>query len=250
MSMFTIGQIAERSGFSPTTLRYYDEVGLLTPAGRTEAGYRVYDEDAVERLAFIARSKQLGCTLDEITDLLAVWDGEQCGPVQRRFHELVTDKVRDTRSQIAESLAFAAQLEAAARRLDTTPLDGPCGADCACLKGTTDAAPSSVRWLPPKPTDPPIVCTLPPSAIRDRATAWQSALSGARSRTRTSDGRLRIEFDTRITFSELGALVAAEQECCSFFRFALIFDDRGIALEVDAPDAAQEILDALFGTPS
>jgi hypothetical protein len=74
-------------------------------------------------------------------------------------------------------------------------------------------------------------------------------VSAARARTLTSDGRLRIELDTSIAFRELAALVATEQECCSFFSFALTFDNRGIALEVDAPEAARGILDTLFGTP-
>jgi DNA-binding transcriptional MerR regulator len=82
-------------------LRYYEDLGLVAPSARTKAGYRVYDDQALTRLAFIARAKQLGCSLDEVTDLLRIWDGEQCGPVQRRFHELVTEKSRrrGTRSQ-------------------------------------------------------------------------------------------------------------------------------------------------------
>jgi DNA-binding transcriptional MerR regulator len=250
MSTFTIGPVSERTGFPATTLRYYEELGLVAPAGRTNAGYRVYDEDAVERLAFIARAKQLGCTLDEILDLLAVWDGERCGPVQRRFHELVTYKIRDTQAQIADLLSFAAQLRAAARRLDSTPLDGPCNGDCACLQDTAEPKPSPDTLLPVRPTDPPIACTLPPNAMADRAAAWHSALSGARARTRTSDGRLRVEFDTSILSSELAALVAAEQACCSFFSFALTFDNRGVGLEVDAPEAARKIVEAMFGSPS
>ena len=94
MSTFTIGQVAERTGFSTSALRYYEELGLVAPATRTAAGYRLYDDETLSRLAFVARAKQLGCSLEEITDLLDVWDGEQCGPVQRRFHALVTEKLQ------------------------------------------------------------------------------------------------------------------------------------------------------------
>jgi DNA-binding transcriptional MerR regulator len=235
MGTFTIGQVAERTGFPATTLRYYEDLGLVAPAGRTDAGYRLYDEDAVDRLAFIARAKQLGCTLEEITDLLAVWDGEQCGPVQRRFHELVTEKLRGTQLQIAELLSFAGQLQVAAERLDSAPVDGPCSPDCVCLQDSTSAS-------------PPIACTLEPRAMPDRVAAWQAALGAARARTRTPDGRLRIEFDGRVLFTDLAELVAAEQECCPFFSFELTFDSRGIALEVQAPEAASPIVDAMFGT--
>ena len=250
MVTFTIGRLAGRTGFSTATLRYYEELGLVEPAGRTKAGYRFYDEDAVERLAFIARGKQLGCRLDEIADLLAIRDGEQCGPVQRRFHGLVTDKIRDRYAQIAGDLMFAAQLQAAARQLDGASLDGPCSFECACLQDVAEAEPSVANLMPRMPTDPLIACTLPRSAIPDRVAAWQSGLSSARARTRTPDGRLRIEFDSAIPLSELAALVAAERECCSFFSFALTLDNRGIGLEVEAPEAAREILDGMFGTSS
>ncbi len=133
VSTFTIGQVAERSGFSASALRYYEDVGLVAPTTRTEAGYRIYDDEVLGRLAFIARAKHLGCSLDEITDLVGVWDGERCGPVQRRFHELVTDKLYATQTRIAELIAFASQLQTAASRLDGPALDGPCGDGCACL---------------------------------------------------------------------------------------------------------------------
>jgi DNA-binding transcriptional MerR regulator len=130
---YTIGEIAERSGFSASSLRYYEGIGLVEPAGRTAAGYRLYDEHSINRLAFIARAKQLGCSLDEIIDLAGIWDGERCGPVQRRFHELVTGKIRETERQLAELTVLLAELRAAADHLDTEPVDGPCDADCACL---------------------------------------------------------------------------------------------------------------------
>ena len=80
-----IKEVAERSGFSAPTLRYYEEIGLLPEPARTAAGYRIYDETTVERLAFIARAKQLGCSLEEIADLTMAWDGGRCGPVQDRL---------------------------------------------------------------------------------------------------------------------------------------------------------------------
>jgi MerR family copper efflux transcriptional regulator len=64
-----IAEVARRSGFSPATLRYYEDIGLLPATSRTRGGYRAYDERTLERLAFIARAKQLGCSLEEIADL-------------------------------------------------------------------------------------------------------------------------------------------------------------------------------------
>ena len=71
----TIGRLAERSGTNPPTIRYYEQIGLLPEPSRTPAGYRLYDERTLGRLAFIARAKQLGCTLEEIAGLTAAWDG-------------------------------------------------------------------------------------------------------------------------------------------------------------------------------
>jgi DNA-binding transcriptional MerR regulator len=66
---YRIKDVVARSGFSAPTLRYYEEIGLLPESARTRAGYRLYDDHTLNRLAFIARAKQLGCSLDEIADL-------------------------------------------------------------------------------------------------------------------------------------------------------------------------------------
>jgi MerR family transcriptional regulator, copper efflux regulator len=131
---YTIGEAAERSGFSASALRYYEGIGLVEPSNRTDAGYRVYDDETLRRLAFIARAKQLGCSLDEIADLVGIWDGEQCAPVQRRFHELVTTKLVETERQIDELTAFSTQLREAAARLSGPALDGPCDERCVCFR--------------------------------------------------------------------------------------------------------------------
>ena len=168
MSTLTIGQVAERTGFTPAALRFYDERGLVTPS-RSDGGYRLYGGEALDRLAFIARAKQLGCSLDEIADLLAIWDGQQCAPVQTRFHELVTHKILATQTQIAELVAFAAQLQAAAGRLAATPIDEPCGDSCACLAHDV-GEPVAVDLQPS--SDVPIACTLEPGAMPDRLADW------------------------------------------------------------------------------
>lgn len=130
---YTIGEVADRSGFSPSALRYYEDIGLVPPTARTVSGYRLYDDDSLARLSFVARAKQLGCTLEEISDLVGIWDGERCGPVQKRFHDLVTEKLADTERQIVELQALRGQLRRAAALLDGPPIDGACSAECACL---------------------------------------------------------------------------------------------------------------------
>ncbi len=133
VSTYTIGEVADRSGFTASSLRFYEGIGLVAPTTRSAAGYRLYDDDTLLRLAFIARAKQLGCTLDEIADLAALWDGERCGSVQLRFHELVTAKIAESQRQITELKALTSQLKAAAAQLSQPALDGPCDETCACL---------------------------------------------------------------------------------------------------------------------
>ena len=64
--LFKIGEVARRSGVGVEALRFYERSGLLDPATRTESGYRLYGEDAIERLAFIKKAQSVGFSLDEI----------------------------------------------------------------------------------------------------------------------------------------------------------------------------------------
>jgi MerR family transcriptional regulator, copper efflux regulator len=234
MNTLTIGQVAERTGFSTSSLRYYEGIGLVVPAGRSEAGYRIYDTSVLPRLSFVARAKQLGCTLEEITDLLEVWDQSSCGPVQRRFHALVTEKIAATEQRLAELSAFSDQLRTAAVHLGGEPADGPCDSTCACLF---------------EPARPPLACSLAGGEVDDRMGEWTAVLAHATDRGTTPDGGLRLALDADAPLDDLLRLVTAEQECCAFFSFAVTVDTRGLGLEVRAPAGAeaQAMVDALFG---
>lgn len=70
--MYTIGKLAQKTDLTTDTLRYYEKEGLLAPARKTDAGYRLYDEDAARRLRFIKQAQQCGFSLDEIGELLAL----------------------------------------------------------------------------------------------------------------------------------------------------------------------------------
>ena len=66
----TIGKLAKRAGISADAIRFYEDEGILLPAGKTEAGYRLYGDDAVRRVRFIKHAQQCGMTLSEIRQLL------------------------------------------------------------------------------------------------------------------------------------------------------------------------------------
>ena len=65
MSTYTVGELATMAGITVRTLHHYDEIGLLTPSGRSRSGYRIYDDDAVDRLRTILTYRELGLSLDE-----------------------------------------------------------------------------------------------------------------------------------------------------------------------------------------
>jgi DNA-binding transcriptional MerR regulator len=249
MGSYTIGQVAARSGISSTALRYYEGIGLVPPAGRSTGGYRQYDDETLSRLAFIARAKQLGCTLEEITDLVEVWNGDRCGPVQRRLHELVTAKLRAVDRQIVELTEFSDQLRVTARRLGEAPVDGPCDDDCACLHdpaATSATSVTSAASVGRPPDEEPIACTLGSAEMGDRLQQWNGVLASATGRRPLPSGGLRIELGA-VDIADLVRLVEAEQACCGFFQFAITVDQRGVALEVGAPLGAQDLVTGLFG---
>ncbi len=69
-----IGVLAKRAGLNPRTIRYYEQIGVLPAAPRTQSGYRQYTDQDRERLAFIRNAQALGVTLDEIREVLAFRD--------------------------------------------------------------------------------------------------------------------------------------------------------------------------------
>jgi MerR family mercuric resistance operon transcriptional regulator len=70
MAGLLIGELVERAGYAPPTIRYYERIGLLRPPARSAAGYRRYRETTVEELEFIRKAQALGFSLDEIGEIL------------------------------------------------------------------------------------------------------------------------------------------------------------------------------------
>jgi MerR family gold-responsive transcriptional activator of gol and ges genes len=104
-----IGAAARASGVSAKMIRYYEETGLIPPAGRTASGYRVYAAQDVHRLRFIRRARDLGFPVERIALLLDLWrDGSrQSADVKR----LALAQVEELRRKIAALEDMAGTLE-------------------------------------------------------------------------------------------------------------------------------------------
>jgi DNA-binding transcriptional MerR regulator len=109
--LFKIGEVCERVGLSLRTVRYYDEIGLLTPSDRSPGGFRLYSEEDVSRLTVLKGMKPMGLTLDEIRDLMQVFDLAE-DPSQ------LTEE--DIGSSVAALRAFASKGDERVAQLEAT----------------------------------------------------------------------------------------------------------------------------------
>ena len=92
------GGLAKATGVSPDTIRYYERIGVLPRASRTESGYRVYPASAVERVLVVQRALRIGFTLAELAEVLKARDagGAPC----RRVYQLAQDKLKSIAADI------------------------------------------------------------------------------------------------------------------------------------------------------
>jgi MerR family transcriptional regulator, copper efflux regulator len=72
-----IGELAEQAGISTKAIRYYEQIGILTPPARTASGYRSYDQVALGRLGSVRAAQAVGLTLGEIRQIIAFRDNGQ-----------------------------------------------------------------------------------------------------------------------------------------------------------------------------
>jgi MerR family copper efflux transcriptional regulator len=109
-----IGDTASASGVSAKMIRHYESIGLIAPAARTEAGYRVYGERDVQVLQFIHRSRALGFSLEQIRTLLALWQDKQ--RASKDVRAMARQHIDELDRKIADMQAMRRTLETLATR--------------------------------------------------------------------------------------------------------------------------------------
>ncbi len=125
-----IGDLARQAGVAPSRVRYYEEIGLLPPVTRSENGYRLYQQDDVERLHFIQRAKALDFSLEEIREILGLRErGEApCAYVINQIGAKI-EEVDRKMAALARLKAELGQLQAEATHLSIADIEAK---SCVC----------------------------------------------------------------------------------------------------------------------
>lgn len=131
-----IGEAAQASGVSAKMVRHYEEIGLIPRAKRTLAGYRMYSQSDVHTLRFIKQARNLGFSIEQIEQLLALWQDRR--RPSRKVKELAQEHIRELEERIRDMQDMKRTLEMLAKHCHGD--DRP---DCPILEGLEKALPVS-----------------------------------------------------------------------------------------------------------
>ena len=109
MRTMNIGEAAKASGVSAKMIRHYEDVGLMPPARRTDAGYRLYGEAEVHTLRFIRHARDLGFPIAQIGELVGLWQNRR--RPSRMVKALAQAHVQELERKVQELMAMKATLE-------------------------------------------------------------------------------------------------------------------------------------------
>ncbi|HZJ40480.1 MAG TPA: heavy metal-responsive transcriptional regulator [Demequina sp.] len=144
-----IGELAQQTGLTTKTLRYYEQIGLMQEPDRHANGYRDYRDDAVERLRFIRDSQAAGLTLAETGEILGMKAAGESTCAHTR--DLLARHLADVDAQIDRLLATRTELRAMAERAATmTPESCNDPARCQVIEAKAAAAGAPPRLAPPR----------------------------------------------------------------------------------------------------
>lgn len=252
---YRIAEAAGLVGVPATTLRYYEDIGLIARPARGGNGYRSYDDADLARLRFITATKNLGIPLPDVAELVRAYDVEDCSSVAHQVVEMVALRLAETQTRVGELVALAAQLQGVSARLAEAPTAGPCGAECPCATAAPSPLADRRTFVPltrgraAATSDGPVIaCSLDAVAVPDRISDWQALVARATSREHITGGVALVFPASPGLVTDVARLAAAEQDCCTFFTFTLQMTTGQVRLEVQAPEDASEVITAMFGT--
>ncbi len=132
-------------GMPAKTLRYYEDIGLISPAGRTDSGYRLYGWRELEQIEFVRRAKLMGLTLEQIRGLVEVAEEGMPSGVLRHLDELLERKLEETERRLEELRAFRESLLEYRERAAMAEAQGMCRCAergeqefCGCVTAATE----------------------------------------------------------------------------------------------------------------
>ena len=125
----SIGRVSARTGCKVETIRYYEKVGLIDPPQRSAGGYRQYQREHVDRIAFIRRCRELGFSLVQIETLLTI-ASDAANHTRAEVKQLVHQHITDIRSKISDLQKLSTALQEMEQHCDGA-LDS--ASDCPIL---------------------------------------------------------------------------------------------------------------------
>lgn len=229
-----ISEVAARSGVPASTLRYYDQLGLV-PSGRLPNGYRAYPESVFDRIRFIDSARRLNLPLQEISGLLQAWEHDPCTSVKARLRPLLSTELAAVDDAIDTLTELRDHLHAAQAHLDELPdRDERCDPSCAFLL---------------RPPSPPVACGLGSDrqgqiVRQGQVDRWRALLDGHEAQR--LGGGVRYHLPT-VDLADATALAAAEQACCPFFGFDISLHHDTFTLTVRTTPEGRSLLAEITG---
>jgi DNA-binding transcriptional MerR regulator len=131
VSVLTIGALAKATGLTTPTIRYYEDIGLLPPARRTEGGQRLYDGADVERLTFIKQCRDFGFSIDRVRLLVELSVSTERDCIETR--DIAQAHLDEVQVKLRELKALELRLKGFVRRCNEACAGGP-GTDCVIFE--------------------------------------------------------------------------------------------------------------------
>ncbi len=256
---YRIGEAARLSGLSTPAIRFYESKGLLPPAGRTGAGYRQYDDDAIRRLRLIRNARALGLPLDEVQALISGSHSSDCGGYVTQLQAMIARQETEVASRLAGLLRLQTELRSLSDQISIIDFTGAPIANphsCTCCPLLDEPTASETYCAPGgSPTMfknviseddllDVLSCDLgarPPGA--PTATDLAPHYNGHELR----DGALVVLYDSEASVM-LAAFAAAESRCCSGLDWAVAPAAESVELRIKGSPVQLEALAAMWSS--